>query len=229
MLEFLAVTAGVFLLKLVIATATRARLGIIVPTVIAFLIFEPVRVLRIILVLGCLVIVYLLSITPSIHRLRNSPISLILLLHITILLLLLVFTRIRRWPLKPPNENLNTLDFIFVLLEDLHELTRIHLFLDHNEQLNLLLLLNALVHGVLCKPRSCWSGYGRIINGDRDQLRHLNEVLDLVVGYRLLDLPPSGQLVSFTTIWHRMVLLIEEMERLGVKVENQLLHVTNFF
>jgi len=42
-------------------------------------------------------------------------------------------------------------------------------------------------------------------------------------------LPPSGQLVSLTALWHRMVLFIEEMKRLGVEVENQLLHKADFF
>ena len=204
-------------------------MGIVVPTIFAFLILKPVRVLPMILVLGRLVSINLLRIAHGILLLRYSLVSLILLLHIPILLLLLIFTFIFLWPFKPSNEYLNTLDFIFVLLEDLHKFTRIHLLLNHDEQLDLLLLLNALVHGIFCKPCSSWSGNGGIIYGNGNQLRDLNEVLYLVVGYRLLNLPPSGQLVSLTALWHRMVLFIEEMKRLGVEVENQLLHKADFF
>lgn len=229
LLQLLAVAAGVFFLELVIATLTRPRLVIIVPTVVTFLVFKPVRVLPIILVLGRLVAVHLLSIAHGILLLRDSRVPLVLLLHIAILLLLLVVTLIFSWPLKPANEYLDALDFVLVLLENLHELTRIHLLLDHDEQLDLLLLLDALVHGILCEPGGSWSGYGRIVYSDRNQLRNLNEIFYLVIGYRLLNLPPSGQLLSLTAFWHRMILFVEDGERLGVKVEDQLLHVAYFF
>jgi len=204
-------------------------MGIIFPTIVAFLIFKPVRVLSIVLVLRHLVSIYLLYSAHGIFLLRYSLVSLSWLLDITILLLLLVFAFIFLWPFKPSNEYFNTLDCFFVLLEDFHEFTRIHLFLNHYEQLDLLFLLNALVHGIFCKPCSSWSGYGRIIYGNSNQLRNLNEVFYLVVGYRLLNLLPGGQVVSLTTIWHRMVLFIEEMKRLGIKIKNQLFHKADFF